>query len=44
MKYYVHLAVLGVAMSFGPVHAQDVKPKPASDASPVMTMDKATPR
>lgn len=42
MKSYIHLAVVGVAMTFGPVHAGDIKPKPASDASPVMTMDKAT--
>lgn len=42
MKSYIHLAVVGVVMTFGPVHAQDVKPKPASDASPVMAIDKAT--
>ena len=42
MKSYVYLAVIGVAMTFGPVYAGDIKPKPASDASPVMTMDKAT--
>jgi putative membrane protein len=42
MRPFLHLAVVGVAMTFGPVHAQDVKPKPAADASPIMTIDKAT--
>lgn len=42
MKSYIHLAVVGVAMTLGPVYAQDVNPKPASDASPVMTVDKPT--
>jgi putative membrane protein len=42
MKSYIHLAAVGVVLTVNPALGQELKPKPASDAAPMMTIDKAT--
>lgn len=42
MKSYLSLAAVALALSTSPVSAEAIKAKPASDAAPMMTIDKAT--